>query len=103
MKQLVEGEKRYISIKLSQKEGSFTISGATYEIRKEDRTTVLKTGNAGVDNDAKTVWMLFDTLEVDGNDDPMFEIGDTFYVYFWVTIQDTQKIVNGTVRVEIVQ
>ncbi|MDD5048244.1 MAG: hypothetical protein PHH09_04880 [Methanoregulaceae archaeon] len=102
MKSLVFGEKRYISIKLSQKSGSFAISGATYEIRKEDRIEVLDTGECGVDDTTKTVWMLFDTMATDEGE-PVYTVGDTLYVYFWVTITDTSKIVNGTVRVEIVR
>ena len=91
MKTIIRGEKRYISIRLSQKAGRFGISGATYEIRLEDRETIFDTGECGVEDN--TVWMLFDSTQ--------HEVGDTLYVYFWVKITDTQKLVNGIVRVEI--
>lgn len=100
MKTLVYGEKRYISIKLSQKSGTFTISGATFEVRAENKTTILESGQCGVDG--TTVWMLFDTTKVGGEPpEALYAVGDTLYVYYWVTITDTQKIVNGVVRIEI--
>lgn len=92
MKTVVMGEKRHIRVQVERKSGSFVIEQADYEVWTEDRENMVDSGSAAIAG--QIVYMLLDTT--------LLEIGEIYYVYFWITIEGLPERINGNVAVQVI-
>jgi len=92
MKTVVMGEKRHIRVRVERKSGSFVIEQADYEVWTEDRENMVDSGSAAIAG--QIVYMLLDTT--------LLEIGEIYYVYFWITIEGLPERINGNVAVQVI-
>ena len=92
MKTVVMGEKRHIRVQVERKSGSFVIEQADYEVWTEDRKNMVDSGSATIDG--QIVYMLLDTT--------LLEVGQIYYVYFWITIEGSPERINGNVVVQVI-
>lgn len=94
MRRIYKGEKRYIGIEVYREEETpFTIDTAKYAVTGDEHAAIGDTGNAVIVG--PKVYCILDTSQA------IYVAGETYYVYFNVTITGLTKVIKGRVQIEI--
>jgi len=93
MRKLYKGEKRSVGMEVVRNEGgAFTVATALYEIRSPTGT-VVESGVASIDS--PEFYFIFDTTS------DYIEEGETYDVFFTITITGISKVIMGKVSVYV--